>query len=130
MQPVETSIAKISFVEQDILRVELKEDAVVSKESLNELIETYEVLKISKPMYFLNVLKALNSAEFGIKEIFEEEERMHMKIAEAFVINSLSNRIELGFNIQKTKKHYPTAVFTNEKDALKWLQAVKLKSFK
>ena len=49
------------------------------------------------------------------------QEQRELKAAEAFVVSSLSNRIELEFYTKMTKTVYPTAVFSEEKEAMKWL---------
>ncbi|MEQ8909939.1 MAG: hypothetical protein RIC95_12145 [Vicingaceae bacterium] len=130
MSEISTSIAKISVVVNQIIRVELLPNALVDRLALQELLKAYQKLDLQLPVYFLNVFQELNSADFDIKEDFESKERTKMKAAEAFVVKSLSNRIELNYNIQLTKKRYPTKVFLEEQEALNWLKELQAKEAK
>lgn len=122
MKTYETSIAIIEALPDNIIIVRLKEDVKVDNEGLGENLEVYKQLLGDEQGLFLTIFNAFNTADVGVRSTYEAKQRIRMKKAEAFVVLSLSNRIELDYHIQNTKKSYPLSVFKDEKLALDWLK--------
>lgn len=120
----ETSIATIQEIEDQLIKIEVKDNAIIDENGLKENLAVYQKI-IPNGGYFISVFKDSNSASKGAKPSFESPNRTHLKKAEAFVIAGLANRIELEYYIHKTRQIYPTEVFEKEEDALKWLQTLK-----
>lgn len=120
-QKFETSLAIIEDLGNGLIRVGVKEEKVIDKEGVKENREVFEQILKGQKGLILTVFNAFNTASKGVKEEFESQAHTDLKAAEAFVVSGLSNRIELDFFIQMTKSIYPTAVFNDEKEAMKWL---------
>lgn len=117
----DTSIAIIQLVGHNIIRVQVKKGVVIDQQGLRECREVYrEILNGDKGL-ILTIFDEFNTANRNVKEVFEAKAHIELKAAEAFVVSSLSNRIELDFYTKMTKTVYPTAVFNDEKEAMKWL---------
>tara|TARA_R110000868_G_scaffold327983_2_gene588911 strand:+ start:122 stop:505 length:384 start_codon:yes stop_codon:yes gene_type:complete len=121
----ETSIAFIQLLEDGIIRVKVKENAIIDQLGLSENLAIYKQILGNKKAKFITLFHALNTADFGIRSDYEAVNRVELKLAEAFVLASLSNRIEVNYHIQNTKKKYPTKLFNDEHSALKWLRSLK-----
>lgn len=117
----ETSIAFIQSLGDNIIRVQVKKDVLLTQEGVKECRDVYLKILNGKKGLILTVFNEFNTAEQDIKREFEAPSHIELKAAEAFVVSSLSNRIELEFYTKMTKTVYPTAVFSEEKEAMKWL---------
>lgn len=120
-QKFETSLAIIEDLGNGIIRVGVKEGKVIDQEGVKENRAVFEQILKGQKGLILTVFNEFNTASKGVKEEFEVQAHTELKAAEAFVVNGLSNRIELDYYTQMTKSMYPTAVFNHEKEAIKWL---------
>lgn len=120
----ETAIASIYQIEDDIIKIKVKQEAVIDENGLKENLAVFQQL-IPNGGYFLSIFQETNTANKDVKPSFESPNRTKLKKGEAFVIQGLSNRIELEYYIHRTKQLYPTEVFENEEDALHWLRSIK-----
>lgn len=124
MEKFETSIAEIEKIGDQLLKVSVKDGAIIDEVGLQSNLELYRKIA-PEGAYFLTIFKETNTADRNVKLPFESYERTKLKKAEAFVVSNLANRIELEYYINKTKQIYPTKVFENEEDALDWLEMLR-----
>jgi len=122
-----TKVAKISIIEEGICLVTLdtsKQDFMGKEEAL-EIIEG--ILSICKQKPHL-ILTDARMAEGRVEPIAREIISKHVeyskiRIAEAFLINSLANRLIVNFYIKFNRPPNPTKVFNNLESALEWLRS-------
>ena len=122
MKRFETSIAFIETIESNIIVVRLKEDITISNVGLEENLAVFKNILNGGKGLFLVVFQAFSTAGIGLRSKYEDKQRVKLKRAEAFVVSSLSNRIELAYHIKNTQKNYPIKFFTEESEALSWLK--------
>jgi len=120
-QNFETSVSFIKNLNNRIIRIQVKKGVVIDKQGIRENRLIYEKILQGEKGLFLTIFNEFNTAGEGVKKEFESINHIENKEAEAFVVNGLSNRIELEFFTKMTKTIYPTAVFNDEKEAMKWL---------
>lgn len=120
-QKFDTSIASIEDLGRGLIRVRVKKGVVIDEQGIKECRVVYNKVLNGQKGLFLTIFSEFNTAERGVKAEFESGEHTDLKAAEAFVLNNVSNRIELDYYTQMTKTLYPTAVFNDEKEAIKWL---------
>jgi len=122
-----TKVAKISIIEEGICLVTLdtsKQDFMGKEEAL-EIIEG--ILSICKQKPHL-ILTDARMAEGRVEPIAREIISKHVeyskiRIAEAFLINSLANLLIANFYIKFNRPPNPTKVFNNLESALEWLRS-------
>lgn len=117
----ETSTAIIEDLGNGLIRLVVKKAKVIDQESVKENRAVFEQILQGRKGLILTVFNEFNTATKGVKEEFESQHHVDLKAAEAFVLGGLSNRIELDYFTKMTKTLYPTAVFNDEKEAMKWL---------
>jgi len=120
----ETSIAYIKHIEDDILRIEVKQNVEINEQGLKENLAIYQKT-IPNGGYLISIFSEFNTASPDAKPAFESPNRTGLKKGEAFVVSGLSNRIELEYYIKKTKQMYPTEVFEDEVSALNWIREIR-----
>lgn len=60
--------------------------------------------------------------EPGVREYMQGKSRYAHKIAEAFVVKNLGQRILANFYLRVARPACPTEVFTTEEEAIKWVK--------
>lgn len=64
----------------------------------------------------------LTTIEPGVREYLASNSRYSHKIAEAFVVKNLGQRILANFYLRIARPACPTEVFTSEEEAVKWVK--------
>lgn len=64
----------------------------------------------------------LTTIEPGVREYLASNSRYAHKIAEAFVVKNLGQRILANFYLRIARPACPTEVFTSEEEAVKWVK--------
>lgn len=117
----ETSIAVIEDLGNGLIRVGVKKGKIIDQKGVRENRAAFEQILEGEKGLILTIFNEFNTASKGVKDEFEAQNHIDLKVAEAFVVSGLSNRIELDYFTKMTKTLYPTAVFNDEKEAMKWL---------
>lgn len=125
MNSYETSISVIELIQPDVVRIKTKEGVIINQRGMEENLKVYKEI-IPNGAFFLSVFHISNTTDKSVKSEFESPERIKLKKAEAFVLHGLSNRIELEYHINKTRKLYPTQVFEDEQSALEWFEELRI----
>ncbi|MCC6601443.1 MAG: hypothetical protein IT223_12345 [Crocinitomicaceae bacterium] len=89
-----------------------------------------EMVRISEKIANGNKMKVMiHTGMFGYmpedtRKYLAKKSLANHRLAAALVIEWLSHRIMARFILFARKKYYPTSIFRNEKDALKWLKNI------
>lgn len=119
----ETEKVHISILNNGIYRVLVKEDVELD---LADLDASYFILKErikDEKVPFLIIFSKGATTVKGANERFRDKGRLNLKIKEAFVLSTLPHRIMANFYVKFSKPHHPTKVFSNENEALNWLES-------
>jgi hypothetical protein len=120
-----TSIAEISK-EDDIFIIRFLEDTELSGEHIKELLTKLESLTDGKKYKTLANTVNLHIGPIDLsayQENIKNENAPH-RIAEAFVVSDLPIRLLINFYHKNSLIPFPSKVFKNVEDAMKWLKAI------
>lgn len=118
---VETRTARISLLEPDVLRIEYKADCFVDVEEFTENMAAYRQVMKTEKAYILTIANDGAEPSPEVRNIFASKERSAFKIAEAFVISSIAQRILANFVMKVQRPNHPLKFFNSEKEAKEWL---------
>lgn len=119
---IETSVAYISLIGDDILRIEYKPDSYVDTPQFEENLKAYRQLMKTDRVFLLTIVHTGAEMSLEVRNAFSTKERSAFKIAEAFVITTLAHKIIADFMMKLQKPHHKVSVFYTEEKAMKWLE--------
>jgi hypothetical protein len=105
--------------EDDIFIAKFNGNHKLEKTDIIEIIELYNTMSKSKPMLSLTIAGEFTSVTTEARVYAEKN--ASISIAEAFVVNSIAQRLLIIIYIKLQRKKHPTKVFTNTESAKKWL---------
>jgi hypothetical protein len=113
----------ITRLESGIFRIECEEDVVYDVQMVRENLSCIRKLAEGKlvPVYSLAGKYTLATKE-AREYVAKAEMSRTILSAEAFVVQSASQRIIANFYLRINKPRIPTAFFKKEEDAVKWLK--------
>lgn len=118
---VQCRISSVTLMSEDILHIEIKADEEFELADFLELMEAAK--EIGNGKKFKNLIKVgihtLPSRE--AREMSSSTEGSEFKLADAFVIHSVAQKIIGNFMMNIQKPAIPTRIFTDENEALIWL---------
>jgi hypothetical protein len=121
---IETKVAFVNLVEEDLIRIEYKPDAYVDIEAFAENLDAYKKLMTNGRVYFLTVVGEGATITQEARDLFATPERSSFKIAEAFVIKTMAHRIVANFVMKVQRPKHIMRVFSEEIEAMTWLKSV------
>ena len=115
---------EIKMIEDGIFRLIFIENAEIELEDAKEMGTI--IRQIANGQKFAVLVDGTNvfSVSPEAKVLIASKEYTKDRIAAAFIINSLGNRIAGNFFIKFNKPATPTQLFNDEKSALEWLKGV------
>lgn len=121
----QTSIAEISK-EDDIFIVRFLEDADLNGELIKELLAKLESLSEGKKYKTLANTVNLHLGPIDKSAYIEniKNENAPNRIAEAFVVSDLPIRLLINFYHKNSSIPFPSKVFKNKEEAMKWLKTI------
>jgi hypothetical protein len=122
MPAIETSVAVISVLEENILRIEFKPDCYIDIREFEENLCAYKKLMTTEKVYVLTIASPGATISREARDRFSSPERSTFKIAEAFVIESLAHKILADFVTRVQKPKHRLRFFNTEEKAMKWLK--------
>lgn len=125
---IETRVAWISVLEADVFRVEYKPDVFIDVTELEENLSAYRQLMTTEKAYFLVVANAGAELSAEARALYATKERASFKIAEAFVLASMAQRLVANFVMRVQRPKNVLRFFNSENEAKKWLYAVREKN--
>lgn len=118
---VETEKAIFEYDGEIVLRIHVKEDAVLEIDDIKEMDEAGYELVEGKPHVILVIPGKRSSATHDAMKYAAKKEKQG-RIAEASVIASLSTRLLAKFYHAVIRPTVPSRYFSNETEALEWLR--------
>lgn len=118
---LEYRISRVALRQDGILHISIKEDQQFTLDDFNDLLDA--ALKIGKgrKLYNLVTVGKYTIPDHQARVMSTSEMGSIYKIADAFVIHSLSQKLIANFYMNFHKPYVPTRFFTKEKDAIDWL---------
>lgn len=112
--------------EKNILFYRVKQDITIDIAEIKEMIEyVKEFMGEKKHLALIDFGSSVGSTTEGRRVYAEEIYLTKYRIADAFLVNSLSMRLIANFFIKVTKPKIATRLFTSEIEAVKWLENAK-----
>lgn len=105
-----------------VLMIKYDDQLVVTLELARQITEQVAQQFGSTELGVVHSAGKLTTLEPGVREYIESNNRYQHKIAEAFVVKNLSQRILANFYIRIKKHGCPTEVFSNEDEACRWVK--------
>lgn len=119
---ISTRISTVFLRDDGILHIKIKPDNEFTVFDFNELVSAAKNIGDGKK--FLNlIIVGKNTLPDDQSRIASSSKKGSIyKAADAFVINSLAQRIVANFYLKINKPFVPTKFFNNEEDAVVWLK--------
>ena len=111
----------LTLLEDGILKIEIKEGAIVLAEDIMELQQPKLELSENKPHCVLFIMPRFGSLTKEGREFSASPAANVNAIAKAVIAPNLGMRIVANFFISRNKPPIPHKVFTKQEDAILWL---------
>ena len=114
----------VIFLREDgIIQLNCNDDVVYEIPQIKENLDCIRKIGKGKKLPVLNISGKYTSASKDAREFTARAEfSIDCISAEAFVVNSVAQKIMANFYLRINKPKVPTAFFNNEKDAIIWLK--------
>ncbi|MCB0397662.1 MAG: hypothetical protein KDD36_13490 [Flavobacteriales bacterium] len=123
---VKTEKMIIEFLEDDLVHIKVLEGMEVTVDDIQKMEEVVEEQGGGRPYRNLIVAENYVTTTFKTVRYMGTEEANRLTIADAFVINSLPQRIMANFYLNVVKPLKPTKFFKTEEEAFSWLKQFEL----
>lgn len=118
---IETEKFVITILENQIIRLETKENVILNVTDLVEIEGIYsDNLKIKEGLFLIVFSKGLKG-DLSSKHHFVGKRLPYLKKAEAIVMKEISHKVEADFYLKHKKSDHPIKIFDNEQEAIFWL---------
>ncbi len=117
---IETSTAVVS-INEGIIVAKYAEDSSISAKEVSEIFEAEAKLAKKKHCILIDLRGFVKLSESAMKVSASDEPIKYRKAA-AFLVDSLSVRIQMQYYLTFAKPKVPTQVFSDEQKALEWLR--------
>lgn len=126
---IETSVAYITLIEEDILRIEYKPDVYVDLPQYEENLVVYRQLMKTDRAFIVTLVHPGAEMSLEVRNQFSSKERSAFKVSEAFVISTLAHKIVANFIMKLQKPQHNVEVFSTEEKAIEWLMQERSKYY-
>lgn len=118
------TLGSIFIDEHSFVRMNFVENAELSMENVSEFLKLWEeVCSGDKKPFLIDLRGSFISIPLNfIKLLSSNSHSTKWKIAEAIIIDSLSQRLMLRFYKPTEPPQFPFKIFTSENDAITWLK--------
>ncbi len=113
---------KITALQSPIVKIEYPDECVISLEMAKDLTRQVYGERTNSPMGIIHIAGNSTTIEEGVREYLAERSRCGAKLAEAFVIKNLNQRILANFYLRIFRPGCPSEVFSTEDEAFKWVK--------
>ncbi|HXD94546.1 MAG TPA: hypothetical protein VNX01_15175 [Bacteroidia bacterium] len=124
MKPVETRITTVFEREDGVLVLDIKPNQVFSRRDAEEAIAAAYAIGKGKKFKNLILVGEHTIADIEAVKLSCSAKGSIYKLVDAFVINSLPQKLIANFYMKVVKPYTPTRFFTKREDAEKWLVEV------
>lgn len=120
---VETRAAKISLIDEDIVRVFIKPDLEFSTSDIDDIRNAVDQLREGRNIYALVDVSENTTGDKEVREYGARHGISEISTATAYITNSLAQKIIVNFFITFYRRGLKYRMFTSEKDAIVWLKS-------
>lgn len=124
MPQIKTRSGIIDEMDDDIFKIARNQGVEMVIDDLQEISAVYKELLNDKPAKLLVIVDEGCTSEVGFMKKMAESSRQEVKKAKAFVVNTLSKRLEANFYIKRFKLNHPISDFKTEKEGLASLKNI------
>ena len=119
---IECTHSRVFLRDDGILQIEIKDNTYFEVKDADELIDAAK--KIGGGKRFLNLIFTGKETLLDTKarSYSSSKEGSKYKLADAFVINTLAQKLIANFIVKAQNPAVPTAFFQDEESAVKWLK--------
>jgi len=116
-------IESIAYVQPDTIEVRYKSAVTVKLDDMREILNYIYAFTQNKRVKRLIVISKDSTMELPARLLLQQEnkDRKDTIIAEAVVVNSLTQKMTTNFYLKFIKDSYPSKFFTDDSKALEWL---------
>ena len=118
---IKTRISTVKLKSEEILQIDIIDDQVFEKKDVLELIDAAYRLGAGKKFKNLIDVGEFTVPDLKAIKLSCSKSGSKYKIADAFIIHTLSQKIIANFYLKIQKPVVPTKFFSNSIDAEKWL---------
>lgn len=122
---IKTKISTVFLREDGILQININPDCEFITFDFNELMAAAKTIGNGKKFLNLIIVGKNTLADHDSRIASCSKEGALYKLADAFVISSLAQKIIANFYMKVNKPYVPTRFFSNEEDAVNWLKEQK-----
>jgi hypothetical protein len=120
-QRIETSTAHISLLNDKLVRLQIKDNAHLTCENLEENYHVYfELLKGGQAPFMIIVNDTATISTEG-REEFNQKNMREIRLADALIIRSPTTMLLVNSQVNFVKPLVPLQAFLNEYEAAAWL---------
>ena len=121
---IECTNSRVFIREDGILQIEVKDNTYFEMKDANELIDAARQLGGGKQ--FLNLIFTGKDTlvDAKVRGYSSSKEGSKYKLADAFVINTIAQKLIANFIVKAQNPAVPTSFFQDEESAVKWLKSL------
>ncbi len=124
MKKITTNTSEITYNKiERLLHVKLLENAEIELEDAIQIHRVAEQLTDGDKFMVLLDANTIVTVSKEARAFTAKQHENDGRIAEAFVVNSLANKLVGNFYINFNKPQIPTKIFSNKEKAMIWLQS-------
>lgn len=124
---IKCAISTVTLIENDVLEILIEGNQEIEIEDTQELVEAAGKLGGGKRLLSLIVVERGSLPTKEARDFSASNEGSKYKLAEAYVVQSLAQRIIGNFIVGVQSRTVPAKLFGNRVDALKWLKSLDIK---
>ena len=119
---IECTHSRVFIREDGILQIEIQDNTYFEVKDAHELVAAAEELGGGKR--FLNLIFTGKDTLLDTKArvLSSSKEGSRLKLADAFVINTIAQKLIANFIVKAQNPAVPTSFFRDEESAVKWLK--------
>jgi UDP-N-acetylmuramyl pentapeptide synthase len=125
LQEIKFSYATVKLFSNELIRIEIFGDMIISGEQAKEMNDAIGVLSKGKESMIMIFADELTSFSREAQEFSASEEGLRYTIGDALVVKSVAQRITANLYLMMNRPKKPSRIFSSEKNALHWLEALK-----
>lgn len=124
LKQIELPHSKISMRDDGIVVIEFGDTVDLDVKEAKELLRATEEITGGAKALILNIAGKQTTATSAARDFAASAEAVEFTIAEAYVVNTLPQKIIANFYINFHKPLVPTKIFNNTEAAIIWLKSL------
>lgn len=117
-------LESITMIDSKIVEIRYKEKVDVDVDDMREILNSIYEFTENRPLKRLIVITKGSSMQMRARILLQEENKMRKDhiVAEAVLVNSLTQKMITNFYLKFIKDSFPSKFFTDYDKALEWLR--------